>query len=501
MQDKLKELRTRLGEVTDLYQASAVLNWDQETYMPPGGIRARSEQLSTLRGLAHQKFIADEIGQLLADLAGPASELDPDSDDASLVRVTQREYDKARKIPVELQAELARATSVAHNAWVKARAESDFAMFVPYLQKVLDLVIQKAEALGYEERIYDALLDEYEPEMKTTQVEAVFAELKAEIVPLLQAICERLDAVDDACLHGSFDEQKQWAVTMDVLKLMGFDFQNGRQDKAAHPFTTSFSCDDVRVTTRFDPTYFASALYSSMHEGGHGLYDQGTAPELERTLLAGGASLGVHESQSRMWENLVGRSRNFWRFYFPRLKTFFPGQFDHLDAEALYRAVNKVTPSLIRVEADEVTYNLHIMLRFEMETEILEGKIKITDAPEAWNAKMEAYLGITPPDDARGVLQDTHWSSGLVGYFPTYSLGTMLASQLFDHIRADLPDLDAQIEAGQFAPLLGWLRQNIHCHGAKFTPNELVRRVIGEPMQAAPFVTYLKTKYGELYGI
>ncbi len=502
MPDQLAELRTRLAEIADLHHAASVLSWDQETFMPPGGAMARAEQLSTLRGLAHQKFIADEIGQLLQDLTAPAAELDPDSDEACLIRVTAREYAKARKVPVALEMELARTTSLAHHAWVQARAESNFALFAPHGRKIFDLVHQKAEALGYQERIYDALLDDYEPEMKTAQVEVIFQELKAGLVPLLQAISERLDAIDDTCLHGAFDEHRQWAMAMDVLRLIGFDLQRGRQDRSAHPFTTSFGAGDVRLTNRVDPSYFASCLYSALHEGGHALYDQGIPAELYRTPLNHGASLGVHESQSRMWENLVGRSRSFWKFFFPRLREFFPGQFDNpLDAEQLYRAVNKVQPSFIRVEADEVTYNLHIMLRFEMENELLEGKIKIDDAPEAWNAKMKAYLGLTPPNDALGVLQDVHWSSGLIGYFPTYALGNLLAAQWFERIRADLPDLDAQIEAGQFAPLLDWLRRHIHRHGGKFTPDELIRRVTGQPLQAAPFMRYLKAKYGELYQI
>ncbi len=501
MQNQLEALKTKLAEIENLLHAAALLGWDQETYMPPGGVQARAEQLSALRGLAHQKFIADEIGQLLQELAAPAAELDPDSDEASLVRVTLREYTKARRVPVELEVQLARATSIAHNAWVKARAESDFAQFAPHLERVLDLTIQKAQALGYKECIYDALLDQYEPGGKTAHVKATFAELKTSIVPLLQAINERLDAVDDTCLHGQFDEQMQWSLTNEALGLIGFDFQHGRQDKAAHPFTTSFSSSDVRVTNRIDPAYFASALFSALHEGGHGLYDQGTAPELDRTPLGRGASLGVHESQSRLWENLVGRSRNFWRFFYPRLVKHFPGQFDGLDAESLYRAVNKVKPSFIRVEADEVTYNLHVMLRLEIETELLEGKIGVAQAPEAWNAKMQAYLGLTPPNDALGVLQDVHWSGGLIGYFPTYALGTMLASQLFEQIRVDLPNLDEHIEAGQFAPLLDWLRRNVHRHSAKFTPDELVRRITGRPLEAGPFVRYLRAKYGEMYNL
>jgi len=450
MLDKLQELKTRLAEISDLGSAAALLGWDQETYMPPGGAKARSEQLATLRRLAHELFVSDEIGRLLEDLSGPAADLDPDSDDARLIRVTARDYAKACKLPPKLVAELARTTSAAVPVWAKARQESDFALFAPHLEQIVGLLIQKAEALGYQDRLYDALLDEYEPDMTAVQVEAVFTELKAEIVPLLRAITANLDA---------------------------------------------------RLTTRIDRTFLAQGLFGTLHEGGHALYDQGISLALDRTPLCEGASLGIHESQSRMWENLVGRSRAFWRFFFPRLRAAFPDQLADADAETLYRAVNKVRPSLIRVEADEVTYNLHIMLRFELENDILEGRVGIAEVPAAWNAKMETYLGLVPPDDAQGALQDIHWAWGLMGYFPTYSLGNLISAQFFDQARADLPDLEAQIEAGEFAPLLSWLREHIHRHGRKFTPAELVERVTGRPLDAAPFVRYVKNKYGELYGL
>lgn len=501
MREQMDTLRARLAEVIDLNYVLSLLSWDQETYMPPQGILARAEQISTLRGLAHQKFTADEIGRLLQDLEAYLATLDPDSNDACLLRVTAREYAKARRVPVELEAALGRAVSIAYDAWVKARTASDFASFVPHLQGVLDLTLQKADALGYAECRYDALLDMYEPGTKTSQVAAAFAEFKPEIVALLRAISERLDAVDDACLYGDFDEGQQWALTLKALGWMGFDFQRGRQDQSAHPFTSSMSPLDVRVTTRIDRSNATSALFSSLHEGGHALYDQGWPLELDRTLLGNGASLGVHESQARMWENMVGRSRSFWRFFLPHLKSHFPAQFDGVDVETMYRAVNKAKPSLIRVEADEVTYNLHILLRFDLENDLLEGRLKVVDLPAAWNAKTEEYLGLTPPNDAQGVLQDVHWASGLIGYFPTYALGNLLAAQLFEHIRLDLPSLDAQVEAGQFAPLLDWLRQRVYCHGAKFTPADLIQRVTGQPLQAEPFVRYLKTKYGELYGL
>ncbi len=501
MSDQLQELKTRLAEISDLSKAAALLSWDQETYMPPGGAKARSEQLATLSKLAHELFVSDEIGRLLEDLSGPAVNLDPDSDDACLIRVTARDYAKARKLPPELVADLARTTSAAIPVWAKARQESDFALFAPHLEKIVGLLIQKAEALGYKDRLYDALLDEYEPDMTAAQVEAIFAELKTEIVPLLRAITANLDAVDDAVLHRDFDEGKQWDLGIEVLKLIGFDFERGRQDKSTHPFTTAFSPTDVRLTTRIDRTFLSQSLFGTLHEGGHALYDQGISLALDRTPLGTGASLGIHESQSRTWENLIGRSRAFWRFFFPRVQAAFPDQLADADAETLYRAVNKVRLSLIRVEADEVTYNLHIMLRFELENDILEGRVGIAEIPAAWNAKMESYLGLVPPDDAQGALQDIHWAWGSMGYFPTYSLGNLISVQFFDQARTDLPDLEAQIEAGEFAPLLSWLREHIHRHGRKFTPVELVERVTGRPLDAAPFVRYIKDKYGELYGL
>ena len=338
-------------------------------------------------------------------------------------------------------------------------------------------------------------------ETKTAQVTAIFDDLKRALLPLVKAISERADRVDASVLYRPADVDRQWAFGVEVIKQIGFDFNRGRQDKSLHPFTTSFSIGDVRLTTRLDANYLPGALYSSLHECGHGLYEQGIDPRLERTALDDGASLGIHESQSRLWENLVGRGRPFLKYTFPRLRAAFPGQLDGVDEETFYRAINRVEPSLIRVEADEVTYNLHIMLRFELENEMLEGKLKPADLPEAWNARMRSYLGIAPPNDAAGVLQDVHWSNGMFGYFPTYSLGNLLSVQFFDKARQDIPDLLDQIAAGRFEDLLGWLRQNIHRHGRKYTPAELVRRVTGQGLTAANYVAYIQAKFSEIYGI
>ena len=470
MQAKLEALKNKLADVQNLTAASSLLGWDQQVLMPPGGAEARAEQLATLDKLAHELFTVDEIGELLDDLSG--ADFGVDTDDATLIRVAQRDYNKARKLPQSLVVELSRTCSLAQQIWTTARAEKDFSQFQDVLTKIIDLNIQKAEAYGYEAEIYDALLDDFEPNMKTTDVNQVFSELKAELVPLVQAISEYSDRVDDSVILQDFDEQAQWDFGIMALEAIGFDLKRGRQDKSVHPFTTSFSINDVRLTTRIFKDLFASGLFGTLHEGGHGLYEQNVAPTLEGTILAAGTSLGVHESQSRLWENVVGRSKPFWNYYYPKLQEFFPQQLNTVSLDHFYGAINKVEPSFIRVEADEVTYSLHIFLRFELEQALLNQKLKVTDLPEAWNSKMQDYLGITPPDDAQGVLQDVHWAAGMFGYFPTYSLGTVLSVQFYEQTLKDIPTLPEQFAQGEFEPLLNWFRENVHQHGRKYTANE-----------------------------
>ncbi len=498
---KLQTLKARLNEAHDLQMVSDLLEWDQQTYMPPGASEARSEHYATLKRLAHEKFVADEVGVLLDDLASTEVMADPDSDDACLVRVAKDEYDRKRRLPAALVGAIARHQTVAHEVWVKARSESNFELFRPALEKMFDLKRRQAEALGYTESIYDPLLHEYEPFMKTAAVKATFDGLRSEIGPLVKAVSARADAVSDAVVRQPFDVDSQRRFAVSVIRQFGFDFDCGRLDVAVHPFCSNFSPTDVRLTTRFDPNFLNPALFGAMHESGHGMYEQGVSPALQRTLLCGGASLGLHESQSRMWENLVGRSRPFWRHFFLKLQAAFPSQFGGVSMETFYRAINKVQPSLIRVEADELTYSLHIMLRFELEQEVLEGKVRVADLPAAWNAKMNDYLGIVPPDDRLGVLQDVHWASGMIGYFATYALGTIVSVQLWEKAVADVPAIPSQIEQGEFSGLLGWLRENVHRHGKKFPPAELARRATGGPLDAAPYVKYLKKKYGEIYGV
>ncbi len=498
MSTSLNRLQSALGRIEDLKNAAELLSWDQETYMPDGGADARARQLSTLQTLAHEQFTADAIGDLLNDAAAHVADRDSDSHAARLVQVTRREYERARKLPADLVAKLSEVTSRAKQAWKHARTEDDFDHFGPYLERIVDLSRQKAEALGYDDEPYDALLDEYEPGMPTETVAATFRALRRDLVPIVDAIAAQ-EPPEDAFLHQPYAPDRQKAFGERVIAAFGYDFDRGRQDLSAHPFTASFSVNDVRLTTRYAPDFFPSGFFATLHEAGHGLYEQGIDPALERTPLAEGASLGLHESQSRLWENLVGRSRPFWNHYYGDLQDRFPAALGPVSRSSFYRAINKVEPSLIRVEADEVTYNLHIMLRFELERALIEGDLAVADLPGAWNETMEDYLGLRPDTDADGVLQDVHWALGAIGYFPTYALGNLMSVQIFDRCRDDIPALGAQIAEGQFEPLLTWLRTHLHQHGRKFEAPELLHRITGSALGADAWLDYIRTKYGALY--
>jgi carboxypeptidase Taq len=500
MEQKLAKLKEILAEVFDIYAATALLDWDQQCYMPPNGAECRGNQQSTLSRIAHVRFTSDEVGQLLADLKPYAAQLDPDSDDARLLKVTARQYEKRVKVPAALVAEFAHITTVAHGVWERARAENNFAHFQPYLEKIIDLRRQYAALFAPYDHVYDPLLDDFEPGLKTSEVQAIFNALRPHQVALIHAVAER-PQVDDSFLHLFYDPQKQWDFGVEILNKFGYDWNGGRQDKAAHPFTTGFGLGDVRITTRIYPNLPASGWFSTMHECGHALYDMGYEPSLDRGPLATGSSAGVHESQSRMWENLVGRSYEFWQYFYPRAQEIFPSQLGNVSLEAFYHAINKVQPSLIRVEADEATYNLHVMLRLELEIALMEGKLAAKDLPEAWNARMQEYLGIVPPTDSDGVLQDVHWSAGLFGYFPSYALGNLMSLQLWEKINIDIPDLSEQIRAGKFSTLLDWLRKSVHRHGAKFEPQELMQRVTGSKIDAGAYMRYLKGKFSKIYGL
>ena len=501
MTDNLQRLKAILAEVTDLSRSAAVLDWDQETNMPPGGVAGRAQQLSTLMTLAHVKFTSDEVGRLLDGLESEVANQHYDSDEASLVRVTRRDYEQERKLSSELVSAVAMAGATARPHWERARRDADFKVFEPYLEKNVELNRRIADALGYEERPYDALLDRSEPGLKTSELEALFGEIKRAIVPLVAGIARNADAVDDSVLYRGFDPERQMQYALDVVGRLGYDLNRGRQDVSTHPFSTSFGPGDTRITTRVSRGFFNECLFGSIHECGHAMYNQGIGENLDRTPLWDGASPGVHESQSRLWENLVGRSRPFWHHFYPSLQAAFPEPLRGVDEETFYRAVNRSYPSLIRVEADEVTYNMHVLLRFELETEMLDGTLKARDLPEAWNARVKSYLGIAVPNDREGALQDIHWSSVSFGIFPGYTLGNLIGAQLMEKARADLPDLDAQIEKGEFAALLAWLRKNVHRHGRKFTPNELLERATGKPLTATPWIAYVQQKFGALYGL
>jgi carboxypeptidase Taq len=499
MEDKIKQLRDILAEISDLSYSAALLDWDQQTYMPPGGAEARGNQLALLKRLVHERATSPNLGKLLDELKPFTASLDPDSDDARLVKVTARGYKKAVRVPTKHVVEFSQATTLGQQAWMEARAKSDFSIFRPHLEKIVALRQEYASFFPNFEHPYDALLDDFEPNMKTADVMAIFDELRPRQVELIKAISGK-PQVEDSFLHKPFDEKKQWEFGVEVITKFGYDWNRGRQDKARHPFTTKFSINDVRITTRVAPDFINSMLFGSMHECGHALYGMGVAPELERTGLDDGASFGVHESQSRMWENLVGRSFPFWQYFYPRLQEIFP-QLASVPLEKFYKGINKVQPSFIRVEADEATYNLHIMLRLEMEIALLEGKVAVKDLPGLWNAKMQEYLGVTPPNDAKGVLQDIHWSGGSIGYFSTYALGNLISVQLWEKINQELPDLEEQIRKGQFETLLGWLREKIHRHGAKFEPQELVQKVTDSKIDPAAYLRYLTKKYSEIYDL
>ena len=498
MNEKLKRFKEIMAEVADLNAAAAVLNWDQQVNMPPGGAEARGNQVATLGTLSHQMFTSDEVGKLLDELHSEGAALS--ADDEAMVRVAKRDYDKATRVPSSFVSEIAVVSTQAHEAWVEARRKSDFSIFRPHLEKVVELTHKYVSFFPPADHPYDILLDDYEPGMKTADVKAIFDSLRPRQVELIKQITDAKQ-VKDSFLHKKYDEKKLLGFGVDVVTRFGYDWKRGRQDKAAHPFETSFSVDDVRITTRFEADHPIAMLFSTMHELGHGMYEQGINRGFERTPLQHGVSLGVHEFQSRMWENLVGRSLPFWRYFFPRLKTLFPSQLGNVDLKTFYKAINKVEPSLIRVNADEATYNLHIMLRLEIEIGMVEGRMAVKDLPHIWNAKMKEYLGILPPNDALGVLQDIHWSGGMLGYFSTYALGNLISAQLWEKINKDVPDLDEQFRKGKFDALLGWLHTNIHQHGRKYDPQDLIQKVTGSKITPEPYVRYLTKKYSEIYGL
>jgi carboxypeptidase Taq len=498
--ESFEELARRLAEIGDVSHAAALLSWDQQVMMPPGAAPGRAEQLATLRRIAHDQFTSPEIGKLLEELEPFEAQYEYDSFEASLIRVTRRDWEKARKIPSQLRADMSRAAALAIPVWVDARERNDFAAFLPALRENLELRHRYIECFDGEfDEPYDALLDDFEPLMKTAEVRTLFDYLKEHQAPLVKLVAGADRPVVDPARNFPRDAQKTFE--LDVVRRFGFDDAHWRLDPTVHPFASGAGSQDIRITTRyFDDSL--EGLFGTMHEAGHGLYERQVDLLLERTPLGSGVSLGMHESQSRMWENLVGRSLPFWRHFFPRAKELFPDPFVDYDVERWYREINAVQPSLIRVEADEATYNLHIILRFELEQEMINGTVSLESLPEEWNRRMWELLGVEVPDDRRGVLQDTHWAIGAIGYFPTYALGNLISAQLWEKILAAVPDLEDGFEHGEFDPLREWLREHLHRHGRKFTPAETLERATGaKAIDPEPYVRYLQRKIGAIYGL
>jgi carboxypeptidase Taq len=489
--DALDQLKSRLADFTSLEALSYLLAWDQRTVMPPAGFMHRAEHTALLQQLSHGMLIDPEVGRLLDELE--KRELDPDSWDGALVRVARRDYEKAVQIPVELSSEMVRAAAESAPGWLEAKATSNFDIFLPLMERNVELRHRYVECFGAQDEPYDVLLDDYEPEMKTSEVTRIFSEIKPELVTLIAELRDR--EVDDSFLMGDFDIDEQIALDYEVVDMFGHRPETWRIDPTEHPFAAGAGIDDIRITTHYYRDQLKS-LFSTMHEYGHGLYQHQLPRDWAHLPVGQAAGLGTHESQSRLWENLVGRSLPFWRFFYPRLQKRFPEQFRGVELERFYAAINRSQPSLIRIEADEVTYGMHVILRFELEQDIINGRVELKDLPELWAQKMHDYLGVEVPDHAHGVLQDMHWSAGLIGYFSTYLLGTVMSVQIWEKADVELGGLDEQMERGEFAPLREWLGENVHGLGRKYPPQELLRRATGSTIDAKPYLAYLKRKYG-----
>jgi len=500
-QEAYDDLIRRVREISMLRSCSSVLHWDRETYMPRQGAEHRAAQLALLAGLCHEQFVAPRIGELLSAVEGSDVVACPQSDEAVNVRELRRSYDRATRLPRELVEELARVTSLAHGEWVEARKRSDFAHFQPWLEKILGLKVRQADCYGHEGERYDALLEEYEPGATTPWLIGVFEPLRDQLVALLDAIQGSGRQPDTSILGRSYPIPHQELLGRLAAAAMGFDFEAGRLDVVAHPFCSRIGPGDTRLTTRYNEHDFGDGFFSIIHEAGHGLYDQGLPREHWGTPRGQATSLGIHESQSRLWENFVARGLPFWQHFFPVAQQCFPAALGSVGLDAFRFAVNDVRPSFIRADADEVTYNLHIILRFELERAMLSGDLPVADLPAAWNERFTAAFGITPPDDARGCLQDVHWSGGGIGYFPTYTLGNLNAAQLFAAARGAVPDLEAQMARGSFGDLLAWLREGIHQRGMQFRAPRLIEVVTGRPLSHEPLIAHLRAKFTPLYGL
>ena len=491
---RFDELLRRLGEISDLQRATGLLVWDQETKMPPLGAPARADQLATLARLAHDRATAPELGSLCEELREFEESSEPDSFEASVVRVARRDYEKRRRVPSDLRAELTRAGSLGYGAWLEARDAADFEILRPHLERRIALTQEYVACHEPYEDPYDPLLDDHERGMRTADLATIFARLKDELVPLVAGI---RDPVDDSCLYGDFEQERQREFSLEVMARWGMDDQAWRLDDTVHPFAVSLSDSDIRLTTRFDADNLGGIL-SCLHEFGHGIYERQLDARFFRTPLQEGTSSSFHESQSRLWENVVGRRLSTWSFFYPRLLEMFPAQLAAVPLGEFHRALNRVAPSVLRVEADEVTYSLHIVLRFELEREMLAGTVTPSDLPEAFDAKLREYLGVEPANIVDGVLQDVHWSDSNFGYFPTYALGNVISVQLWDRATSELGDLDREFERGEFGSLREWLREHVHRWGRTFEPADLLERIVGGPLDAEPYLAYLRAKVAAL---
>ncbi|HEV7133130.1 MAG TPA: carboxypeptidase M32 [Gaiellaceae bacterium] len=493
MPNALERLKSRLTDVNALDAVSGLLVWDQRTIMPPAGGSHRGDHIARLQRMSHELFTDPETGRLLDELRSVEDSLDPDSDDAATIRVARRDYEKAVRVPSELRAEMARASADSVPTWIEAKATSNYDLFLPVLERNIELRMRYIACFEASGEPYDILLDDFEPEMKSAEVTRIFAEIRDELVPLIASLRDR--EVDDSFLTGDYPIDAQIALDHEVIDLFGHRPGTWRLDQTEHPFASGAGIDDIRITTHYYPDA-PKSLFSTMHEYGHGLYQHQLPREIAHLPIGQAASLGIHESQSRLWENLVGRSLPFWRFFYPRVQATFPDALKGVDLDRFLAGINKAEPSLIRIEADEVTYGMHVILRFELEQDIVNGRVALRDLPERWAEKMHEYLGIEVPDHAHGVLQDVHWGAGLIGYFSTYLLGTVMSVQIWEKAVEDMPDLEDQIERGEFTALREWLGANVHSHARKLPPQEVLRRATGSTIDAKPYLAYLAKKYG-----
>ncbi|MCK9379315.1 MAG: carboxypeptidase M32 [Candidatus Moranbacteria bacterium] len=494
-----KEFREKLLELWHLNSALAVLSWDQEVNMPENGADLRAKTIASLAGLLHGKFVSKEFSTVINKVKKFSDNGELNKKETAIFREVWREFSREEKLSSEFVEELAELCSKSQSVWSEARKKSNFKIFQPYLEKIVELKRKEAKFVGYEKSPYDALIDTYEPGMTSEELSVIFYELKIFLVDILQKIKKSKKKIDARKLKGNFPIEKQEKLNKFIAEKMGFNFESGRMDISTHPFTTNFHPDDVRITTRYDEKNLFYSVLSTIHETGHALYEQGIEMKNFGTPLGESISLGIHESQSRIWEKNIGQSQEFWKCFYPDLKKNFPDVFRKLKLVELYEVINEVKPSSIRTEADELTYNLHIILRFEIEKELIEGSIEVADLPKIWNSKMKEYLGIKILKDSQGILQDVHWSGGSIGYFPTYTLGNLYAAQLYAKIKKDIPDLKKEIENGNFENILAWLRKNIHTHGKLYTADELIRKITGETLSSKYFMDYINNKYGKIY--